>query len=445
MMDAQTLFRQGVLAIRDENDPEQGRTLLMQAVKLNPNNDMAWLWLTRTTSDPQERLDYVERALRINPNNTHAQKLKARLTGQVTPPPTPPTTPHAVVASGSGSVIQPLARTSTAPLTSEEVAQIDALLKEADDARRRGDIQAALAGWRAVLDIQVDNEIAVQRTVSELWRMQHIEDAWNVIWRALEYGTTVPTIWLTALDMAERLQDQQQANFLRKKIVEIPEIDDSRIIALLDRYLSNFQVSIARHFARLAGRARPDSQAILLKVGDVMQQVGQDVEAKMYLRRATELGRHTKAGKQADDLLLEYVPTLTYQERSSVWLAFREALGIGALYLMMAWQDAGLDLLHLGGGRWAGIALAVIGGYLIVTATSSPDNRLARLLMPPDKRKTSNAIVQLDGTSSPPESELPPYEPVLASEIRVTLGLAGGVALVIAFVFVFQRALELAF
>jgi tetratricopeptide (TPR) repeat protein len=445
-MDAQTLFRQGVLAIRDENDPERGRTLLTQALKLDPNNDMAWLWLTRTTSDPQARLEYVERALRINPANAHAQKLKQRLTSQAAPATaSAPSPPRAVVASESGSVIRPLTHAVAPSPSSTARAQINALLQKADDAHRRGNIQAALDGWRAVLDIQVDNEIAVQRMVSQLWWMQRAEDAWNVVWRALEYGTTVPTIWLTALDIAERLQDQQQANFLRQKIVETPEIDDSRIVALLDRYLGNFQVSIARDFAHMAGRARPDSQVILLKVGDVMQQVGQEADAKLYLSRATELGRHTKAGKQADDLLLEYVPTLTYAERSSVWLAIRETLGIGALYLMLAWQDAGLDLLHLGIGRCAGIALALVGGYLLVTATSSPDNRLMRNLMPRSKRIPPNTIMQLDGTPAPQSDDLAPHEPVLSPGVRIMLGSMGSVALVVAFVIVFQRALELAF
>ncbi|MEP0762312.1 MAG: hypothetical protein HRF48_06185, partial [Chloroflexota bacterium] len=78
-MDAQELYRQGVIAIREQNDLARGRDLLVQALKLDPHNDMAWLWLARTTSDPARRLELVERALRANPASEAARKLRTQL------------------------------------------------------------------------------------------------------------------------------------------------------------------------------------------------------------------------------------------------------------------------------------------------------------------------------------------------------------------------------
>ena len=71
-MDAQTLFREGVLVLRDQKDVARARQLLTQSLKLDPNNEMAWLWLSRTTDDPQKKLQCVERALRLNPKNEQA-------------------------------------------------------------------------------------------------------------------------------------------------------------------------------------------------------------------------------------------------------------------------------------------------------------------------------------------------------------------------------------
>ncbi len=71
-MDAQTLYREGVFAIRDQKDVTRGRDLLVQSLQIDPGNDMAWLWLTHTITDRDKRLQYVERALAINPQNQHA-------------------------------------------------------------------------------------------------------------------------------------------------------------------------------------------------------------------------------------------------------------------------------------------------------------------------------------------------------------------------------------
>jgi tetratricopeptide (TPR) repeat protein len=90
-MDARSLYREGVLAIRDQKDIARGRDLLVQSLRQDPNNDMAWLWLTRTVTDRQKRLEYVERALKVNPANEQARQLKDRL--QAAPPPEPPIPP----------------------------------------------------------------------------------------------------------------------------------------------------------------------------------------------------------------------------------------------------------------------------------------------------------------------------------------------------------------
>ncbi|HEX2906233.1 MAG TPA: hypothetical protein VHO69_05190 [Phototrophicaceae bacterium] len=79
-MDAQELFQQGLQAVRDEKDLNRGRKLLVQSLRLNPNNDMAWVWLSRATTDPQKRQECLERALTINSNNRQALELQNRLT-----------------------------------------------------------------------------------------------------------------------------------------------------------------------------------------------------------------------------------------------------------------------------------------------------------------------------------------------------------------------------
>jgi tetratricopeptide (TPR) repeat protein len=77
--DFQSVYRQAVRAIQDEHDFNRGRQLLVEALRIDPNNDEAWVWLSKTTKEPQKQLQCLERALAINPTNQQALRLKERL------------------------------------------------------------------------------------------------------------------------------------------------------------------------------------------------------------------------------------------------------------------------------------------------------------------------------------------------------------------------------
>lgn len=81
MTDAKILFRDGVNAIRNEGDLAKGRKLLTESLRLNPNNDVAWLWISKTVSNTQKKLQCVERALQVNPENQQALDLQNKLQG----------------------------------------------------------------------------------------------------------------------------------------------------------------------------------------------------------------------------------------------------------------------------------------------------------------------------------------------------------------------------
>lgn len=111
LIDADTLFQQGVVAIRNQDNPALGRELLILALQHDPDNDMAWLWLTRTVNDWHTRMQYVERALQINPANRQARRMRARLLA------VPPRERHAPPRP----IPQP--KTIDQPLTEEETAR----------------------------------------------------------------------------------------------------------------------------------------------------------------------------------------------------------------------------------------------------------------------------------------------------------------------------------
>jgi len=140
---------------------------------------------------------------------------------------------------------------------------------------------------------------------------------------------------------------------------------------------------------------------------------------------------------------------MTDKERGSVWLAVREALGVGFLYLLMGFQDAGLNLMQLGTSRIAGIVMSIVGGYLLITATSSPQQkRLASWLggsVPVKEPKPKPATEKEDVVKTimgEPEEEATQL-PIIPTAVRVVIGVAGVVLLVAAFVLVFGAAIAL--
>jgi hypothetical protein len=53
-------------------DKTTSQWLLYQAVRQNPGNETAWLWLSTIVDDPQKEKDCLERVLAINPDNSTA-------------------------------------------------------------------------------------------------------------------------------------------------------------------------------------------------------------------------------------------------------------------------------------------------------------------------------------------------------------------------------------
>ncbi len=458
-MDAQELYRQGVVAIREQNDLARGRDLLVQALKLDPHNDMAWLWLTRTTSDPARRLELVERALRANPANEAAQKLRAQLLAEQRP--TPPLvaapestlpaahplawTPETPVVRPAPGVIRPLQRkTVDEPVTPAEKERIAHLMDRAEIYREAGDIEDAIALWVEVLTIRVDHELALRNAAGHLWKLQYWQDAKELVQRAIDAGTRVPTVYLTAIDIAERQNDGIWAAELRECVATLPVADEQLVVKVADYYLARHQQSLAHRFLERALEIHPQMPAALIKLGDLLQESGDRVEASRLYERAARLGAHGKTRKEVDKKLRSYVPVLTDRERGSVWLAVREAAGIAGLYVLLGWQDARLDLLALGPRRWIGVLVSLLGGYLVVTATSSPQQRpLAGWLggtVPPPPPPQNPA----DGPARPAPGralEEPTALPMLPSNVRYGLGIAGFVLLGIAFALVLYHTL----
>lgn len=55
-------------------DRENGRKLLIEYLKKNPESELGWLWLASVTENLERQKQYLKRVLKLNPNNSHAHK-----------------------------------------------------------------------------------------------------------------------------------------------------------------------------------------------------------------------------------------------------------------------------------------------------------------------------------------------------------------------------------
>lgn len=537
-MDAKTLFQEGVIAIRDQKDSGRGRELLMQSLKLEPKNELAWLWLSRTMNEPQKKIQCLERALKLNPQNDQTKALIHKLTAQLSPsvvapfatsnqPRTPAHSNHqpahmtdeehqaikristtelqavsaysmtpnvtadmedmgltpdlsavltdngtssavkratgenaALTRTGSGDLkdlravygepdaVQPTPREQPKrPMPSAaDHEKIKTHLAQAQSLINQNKTEEAIEQWVRVLEIEVDNETALGSAVRYLSRLKYIDDARELVWNALNAGTQHPSIYLTAIDIAKYQRADGEADDLRLKLVQLPEAGEKTVMNVIDYFVENDpQKALAA--LDLALPVYPKNQRLTLKRAQLAEELGLRKEAAIYYEQAAQLGGRSKEGQLADKKLTEFMPHLSDKERGSIFLAFREALGIGFLYLLLAFQDAGLNLAQLGSSRLGGIVMSIIGGYLVVTATSSPQQKpLAGWLggqipapKPPQSVKSEDEVETVLGEPEEEPSELP----VIPIALRVLLGVVGALLLVGAFVLVFSTALAL--
>lgn len=75
-------MREGIEAARN-NNKIIARDFFRRVLEIDPNNELAWMWMAQAADRNAERRQALERVLEINPNNDRAQQALARLDEEV--------------------------------------------------------------------------------------------------------------------------------------------------------------------------------------------------------------------------------------------------------------------------------------------------------------------------------------------------------------------------
>ena len=71
--EARALRQQGIAAAK-AGQKDEARALLQQAIRLEPGNEAAWMWLASVARDQRERVFALQKLLEINPGNATARQ-----------------------------------------------------------------------------------------------------------------------------------------------------------------------------------------------------------------------------------------------------------------------------------------------------------------------------------------------------------------------------------
>lgn len=78
MFPGEDLLQEGIAAFQ-AGDRTKARELLLEVVKVDPENEQAWYYLAASESNPVTRRQYLEQVLEINPGNAKAREVLDRM------------------------------------------------------------------------------------------------------------------------------------------------------------------------------------------------------------------------------------------------------------------------------------------------------------------------------------------------------------------------------
>ncbi len=411
-------LQQGVQALRD-GDLAQGRDIALQLLKQDDTNEQVWLLLVKSLTDPQKQRICLQHILTLNPANATAQRWLAQLATVPTPQ----------------------------QLTTAQRQQIQKWEKEAKVYQKRRDDSSALNRWHQILRLQPDHENALRYAIPHLMQSGQVRASQKLLDNAVAFGTQNASIVLTAIDLYRNQGNHSRIDSLYEHLVtlnNVPTKDLLKMVEDLEKRAAGLWI------IRLLDQAithKPTDQQLLNRMGDLLNKQKMQQEALNFFERSVQVNAQSKQGRYADKQLSNSVPVITDSIRGSIGLAWREAIGITLVFFLMAFQDAGLNISQMTLRHILGIVIALVGGYLVVTATTSPQQHpIAGWLggkvskkknEPKRKVKTSQA----QNTSS--QIQVPTSLPKIPTLIRIILGGLGSAMLVIAFVLVFATAIFL--
>lgn len=404
-------------------DRARARALWIQVVQAEPNHARAWTALLRVCADPAEQAYCLMRLFRAAPEDPRTREALQRFR-HAHPNVRPRILPELVTAPAAG------VGRSQAP------DPVPKMLEVAAEKRASGDDEGALRIYLDILDWNPAHGPATTQAARLLADLKVLTEAAVVLDRSITAGNRDPAVYLALAEIRLHRGGGDPWQVL-EALRRLPGLLPGHLLHAADLYWSQAEYKTALELLHEAEQRDPHYQPTLMRFAEAYRDLRHPERARQYLQRVVDLGARTPLGRRAEGILLEVSPHVPRYIQTNLIYALREVVGIFLLYACLAILDAGLTLSGIGLAGWVGMLLSVAGGYLLVSATSSPSQWVfQRFLAEPDEAPApSGGEAYLPAMTS--EKPLP----ALPLEARAVLGTVGGVLLAVAIVLVLQHSL----
>ncbi|MFC1959927.1 tetratricopeptide repeat protein [Chloroflexota bacterium] len=295
----------------------------------------------------------------------------------------------------------------------------------------------ALAIYRKILLVEADQEEATAQAVLVLARQGRFDTARKVLERSIQAGNQDAGAYVSVAELHLRSSTGDWGAFLAV-LPMLPTVQPAHLLRGAWLYRQQGCLKECLDMLHAAERLAPTDQAVLMELAGVYQEIHHDQRAITYWQRVIDQDARSPLGQAAAEDLLELKPHIPRRIQSSSLFALREVAGVALVFFLLAMLDAGGSVTAMALTGWLGVGLSILGGYLLVTATSSPGQRIfAPFLVQP--------VAELPSTDSRdaylPDMTAAEQLAVLPGDWRIVLGVVGLVLVVIAGVLVVPHSL----
>ncbi|MBN2472567.1 MAG: tetratricopeptide repeat protein [Anaerolineae bacterium] len=425
---AEQAYQAGVQAAR-AGDRARARVAFTQAVRADPAAVKSWMALYQVCGDPAERLFCLFTAGRLAPDDARLRQEYERFKAQ-----------H----GGHGSITpRPLPELADLPQPRKPITPVLGLLTIANNRLAEGDEEGALRFLLRVLEDDPAQPDALAGVVRLLTRHRRLPEAIHWTERSIQAGNRDPGAYIS---LAEMLLLQGgggvgQAWDWLARLRKLPDVRPAQLVRAASLYRQHGDLKTSLEVLHEAERVDPTDQGALVALAEAYDSLYHPERARAYYKRAMEANPRSEVGQAAEAKLLDIRPHTPAHVLTSNLYALREVVGVVLFFYLLAVLDAGLNLISLGIMGWLGVVLSAVGGYLLVTATSSP----AQHILDPILREvgeappTSEHEHSADGYLPEMADDKPPLQLPLAW--RGVIGAFGGALLIVAAVLVLQHSL----
>ncbi len=445
---AEKQYRAGIDAFK-HGDTRRARAAGGQAVRLDPRHAQAWLALVTVATDPGEQLYCLHRAGVLLPGDQRVQEsyreIKARFPQAQERPLPEVASPAEKLRAAADRRAAPAADPFAPALpTRKPIRSLDTseALRQAARLRKKNDEEAALRIYLDILREDPAQQEATAEAVQIFSRRKQVIEAIEVLEGSLIAGNRDPGALISLAELQLHIRSGNPWGLLAD-LRAMPDVKAAQLLRAANLYWKYGQDGAAFATLHEAEQRDPRHQPTLLRLAELYRETGQEDRARTYFQRTVDLGARSEAGKTAQDILLEEAPYIPRFVQTHLAYALREVLGVAILFLLLAALDAGLNFARIDAAGWIGVGISVLGGYLAVTATSSPAQGIfAPLLREPGKAKREDRPRRARGSAPPSLSTVEDEPlPMLPIPVRVLMGVVGGLLLILAATLVLQHSL----